>query len=233
MPWTDVPSGWPTPPQAVLSRAATAASSALTRPGSPTVADQLLTAHAPEAGHPAALLEWVPPRGMDSVGAADLLTVATLGHTLSPRQVRRILGATPEVAAVHRRLRSLPATDLYLAGPEELSGMEQLHIDIAIALSDPAQPAAQRNAAATALCARLRPGLFPLDGSQLRRAMELPLDGDHRTTWVTMRHVLQNGDVNVALHTLEDQVRSAHPRVDLGHSPLRLLEAALIPMTQA
>lgn len=111
--------------------------------------------------------------------------------------------------------------------------MEQLHIDIAIALSDPAQPPAHRSAAATALCARLRPGLFPLDGRQLRRAMGLPLDGDCRTTWVTMRHVLQNDDVNVALHTLEDQVCSAHPRVDLGHSPLRLLEAALIPMTQA
>lgn len=225
--WARHPPAWSQPPPALLNEAVALVLNALT--ASPRqLADRLLRAYDPEAGHPAALLEWIAPRHRDEVTAADLLAVAALGHCPTTQHIRRLLGFTPERTAIHRTLRSLQRGDLYLAGPSDLLLMEQLHIDVTIATTGPERVTPDRTAAAAALCARLRPGLFPLIDSSLNSVLGLPAGAHYRLTWLVMRHVLRDDAVNAALYAVEDQLSAANPEVDTGHSPLRLLEVVLI-----
>lgn len=60
--WTQAPPNSAAPVAELLERAALLALTALSTSGSSSVVDRLLDAYHPDAGRPAALLEWVPPR---------------------------------------------------------------------------------------------------------------------------------------------------------------------------
>lgn len=217
-PWLQLPPEWVAPDEQVLDRGVGRTRSALGSMDPKRLGSM--------RDHDSPLLEWLPPSHKDEVGAADVLSAVLASGTIPAHAVHRLLAPNPERSAVLSALRSLGPTDLYLSNGDTLSRMEHLLVDVTIALAGTESD--RRSAIAEALCARLRPSLFPLPSSALHHALGMPASSSHRTTWVLLRHVLQDDDVRAELYRLEDRVYDRGPVHGGGWTELRLVQLSLV-----
>ncbi|WP_413452870.1 DUF6308 family protein [Georgenia phoenicis] len=216
-PWLQLPPEWVAPDGQALGRGVGRTRSAL-RSIDPERLGSMLDNDSP-------LLEWLPPSHKDEVRPADVLSAVLASGTIPAHAVHRLLAPNPERSAVHSALRSLEPTDLYLSDAVTLSRMERLLVDVTIALAGTESD--RRFAIANALCARLRPSLFPIPSSALHHAVGMPASSSHRATWVLLRHVLQDDGVRAELYRLEDHMYARGP-AHAGWSELRLVQLALV-----
>ncbi len=161
----------------------------------------------------------VGPVEYDSITAADLYATSLLGISVGPRAGRQLLqGGTHRNDAL-KALRMVPAeTDLADADDTVLDAAENLHLHLKNALGG------NKWVAASKLCARKRPRLFPVRDSLVTRAL-LGVGQDRRVDWLVYQHLITDADVRRQLEKVTQE--SAIRESDLHDPPLRILDVVL------
>jgi hypothetical protein len=161
--------------------------------------------------------------------ATDLHATMLLSVRIGPRATRRIVGEGATRAGLLCRLRQVPELDLAAAGRSELSTMADLYEAVKQALS--ADGVRRPNAWVTAskLCARKRPGLFPVRDKKVCDYLGLSPLADYQVDWQVFQSLVADPDIIAAVGTLTDATVACAPERNLriDSSPLRLLDAAI------
>lgn len=158
----------------------------------------------------------------DTVTAADLFAVTTLGLPVRPSAARRLLYDTPYAADVAHCLspERLPLdTTLAEAGAEILDAMSALHDAVVSAFG--VHPDDAAHGAASAICARKRPELFPALDPALRAALALPTPAAPVRSWLILRSVLSEVRIADGIAAAFSRARRAAHGVLLDVYPLR------------
>lgn len=161
----------------------------------------------------------VGPVEYDSITAADLYATSLLGISVGPRAGRQLLQGGPHRNDVLKALRMVPVeTDLADADDAVLDAAEHLHLQLKNALGG------NKWVAASKLCARKRPRLFPVRDSLVTRAL-LGVGEDRRVDWLVYQHLITDTEVRRLLEKViaESAVRES----DLLDPPLRILDVVL------
>ncbi|WP_053205309.1 DUF6308 family protein [Jiangella muralis] len=161
----------------------------------------------------------VGPVEYDSITAADLYATSLLGISVGPRAGRQLLQGGPHRNDVLKALRMVPVeTDLADAADAVLDAAEHLHLQLKNALGG------NKWVAASKLCARKRPRLFPVRDSLVTRGL-LGVGEDRRVDWLVYQHLVTDTEVRRLLEKViaESAVRES----DLLDPPLRILDVVL------
>ncbi|WP_092615717.1 DUF6308 family protein [Jiangella sp. DSM 45060] len=161
----------------------------------------------------------VGPVEYDSITAADLYATSLLGISVGPRAGRQLLQGGPHRNDILKALRMVPVeSDLADADDTVLDAAEHLHLQLKNALGG------NKWVAASKLCARKRPRLFPVRDSLVTRGL-LGVGEDRRVDWLVYQHLVTDTEVRRLLEkvTAESAVREA----DLLDPPLRILDVVL------
>ena len=138
--------------------------------------------------------------------------------------VKQLLGPTRTIEAINRCLAEdkLPIdADIRFAGVSTLRAMEQLYLHIKAALSQSDIHQKDTWVAASKLCARKRPDLFPAPDRIVCEYLGLPRGGNYQADWQVFRYLISQRDVRDAIDVLVDQAVRV-PGDQFG-SPVRYL----------
>lgn len=161
----------------------------------------------------------VGPVEYDTITAADLYATSLLDISIGPRAGRQLLQGGPHRSDILKALRMVPAeADLADADDAVLDAAENLHLQLKNALGG------NKWVAASKLCARKRPRLFPVRDSLVTRAL-LGVGEDRRIDWLVYRHLITDPDVRRQLEKVTEE--SAIREDDLYDPPLRILDVVL------
>ncbi|WP_147375562.1 DUF6308 family protein [Jiangella rhizosphaerae] len=161
----------------------------------------------------------VGPVEYDSITAADLYATSLLGISVGPRAGRQLLQGGPHRSDVLKALRAVPVdTDLADADDAVFDAAEHLHLQLKNALGG------NKWVAASKLCARKRPRLFPVRDSLVTRGL-LGVGQDRRVDWLVYQHLITDGEVQARLKEVTQE--SAIRESDLLDPPLRILDVVL------
>lgn len=161
----------------------------------------------------------VGPVEYDTITAADLYATSLLGISIGPRAGRQLLQGGPHRSEILKALRMVPVeTDLADADDAVFDAAEHLHLQLKNALGG------NKWVAASKLCARKRPRLFPVRDSLVTRRL-LGVGQDRRVDWLVYQHLITDGDVQRRLKEVTQE--SAIRESDLLDPPLRILDVVL------
>nr|WP_246400410.1 DUF6308 family protein [Jiangella mangrovi] len=204
------------PSPAQLDRATSATLSALK---DPAAVENLRLFYDRDSNYPGRSFLAVGPVEYDTITAADLYATSLLGISVGPRAGRQLLQGGPHRNDVLKALRAVPVeTHLADADDTVLDAAEHLHLQLKNALGG------NKWVAASKLCARKRPRLFPVRDSLVTRAL-LGVGQDRRVDWLVYQHLMTDDEVQGLLRevTRESAIRES----DLLDPPLRILDVVL------
>ena len=234
-PWSDTPASWPDVPTGLLAVATGRVLTALSTTGVRPVQERLAAYYDVDGDDAGSTFTELAPADPYDVTAADVLAAQLLGVAVGPAVTRRFLDHGANRSEILAALRQVACEDLLVAGPSTLLRMETLHLAVTGALSADRAPGADRSVAASGLCARKRPELFPVRHGDVSEYLGLGAGSSHRIDWQVYRHLIGDRDVFRALDAARRETISAgggrRLRVDIYR--LRLLDAALRTYTRA
>lgn len=166
-----------------------------------------------------------------AITSGDMVALMTIDVTLPAYAIRQLLGPTRTAEAINRCLSEdeLPIdADVRFAGVSTLRAMERLYLHIKTALSQSDVDQKDTWAAASKLCARKRPDLFPAPDRIVCEYLGLPRDGSYQADWQVFRYLISQRDVRDAIDVLVDHA-IRQPGVEVGSATryLRHLDVAL------
>lgn len=203
------------PHQLTLDRAR---QNVLAKVGGPGAVTRLLDFYDPKGGYAGLSFLDAFPTGRSSIGAGDLLAPGLMSAPLTAKQVRAVETVLPQVRAA---LRRVPANaDLANISITELEGPAgQLWHTLRDALDTEEGSKTKARLKADKLCARKRPGLFPISDERVTGVVR-------SRAWLTFRHLMSDGGIVAAL-TLA-RTRAAQTNAPIGGLPLlRVLDTIL------
>lgn len=230
--WTQVPVDWPVATPALVEHARAATLTALGQGGSRPAAQRLADYYDPLGNYAGATFAELEPRLPIEITATDLHATTLLSVEIGPGASRRLLHSTASRGEVLAALADVPEKDLLVAGPDDLVRMETLYVAVKAALSSPTTANPNAWVTASKLCARKRPGLFPVRDNVVCRYLGLIPDrgrGDYRIDWQVYRSLIGDREIISAIDALVDDLRagSADRELRLDSARLRVLDAAL------
>lgn len=230
----DLPDDWPEPSPSLLQRAVETALAALGEHGVGATR-RLNDFYDPTGNYAGVSFAEMCPSDPYSIDVADLHAVTLLGGRRSgpkvgPLGTRRLLNDGGYRNAVQSELRNLePTAELDDADTNTLAAMSTTYGAVMHALRKPNAKKSTPWVTAAKLCARKRPGLFPVRDTQVCELLGLlgrgMPRGDHRTDFAVFHYLLLHGDVQVAIDDLSNRVAAAGVRPDQYR--LRVLDAGL------
>lgn len=153
-------------------------------------ADLLSAYYTVDSDLPGATFTELLPNDPYSFGVADLLATVVLGSEIPPIAVMRLTEPGPIASALHGLLVDPAlAVDLVLerATPETWEVMRGLHQEVSLALAPRSRELGDRSLTASRLCARKRPGLFPVTDPLVSDYLGLGRSGDCTVEWQVYR----------------------------------------------
>jgi len=170
------------------------------------------------------------PNVRDDITATDLHATELLYVRIGPRSTRRLLEDGPHRTEVLVALRD-PAldTELLVAGPRALDAMARLHEAVKLALSTPSATRSSPWVTAAKLCARKRPGLFPVRDTIVQKHLGMDRYQSYEIEYQVYRGLIGDTDIITALDRATSQARIVEQGRDLviTEPSLRVLDAAL------
>ncbi|EWT07992.1 hypothetical protein N864_11670 [Intrasporangium chromatireducens Q5-1] len=226
-----VPKEWPVVDVDVVDQARSQALTALSSHGTKKPVEERLAAFYDVSGNYAgASFASLPANDTQDVTAADLHAVSLLSVDIGPAATRRLLDSGHHRNAVLESLAQLPQpAALATAGGQTLKEMESFYTAVKSALSSTTAKKSNPWVTASKLCARKRPGLFPVRDNNVCSHLGILKLNDFRLDWQVFRSLLQEEEINERLETLPGEIhgRAQGRELRLDTSPLRLLDAAL------
>ncbi|MBR7744364.1 hypothetical protein KC207_13805 [Phycicoccus sp. BSK3Z-2] len=160
-----------------------------------------------------------------AVTSGDLLAITLLQVEAQPRPVRQLLEMTATNREIRHRLTEevLPLdADLTMADNPTLVAMADLHEAMKRALAPFDGRASNRWVAASKLCARKRPDLFPVRDSVVCDLLGLSGSRqNYEVDWQVFRRIIQDDDVRSRIDAVVDEA-AQREGVNIGHPNLRL-----------
>lgn len=159
-----------------------------------------------------------------AITSGDIVALMTINVSLPAYAIRQLLGPTRTMEAINRCLAEdkLPIdADVRFAGVSTLRAMERLYLHIKAALSQSGIHQKDTWVAASKLCARKRPDLFPAPDRIVCQYLGLLRDGNYQADWQVFRYLISQRDVRDAIDLLVDHA-IRQPQVEAG-SPARYL----------
>jgi hypothetical protein len=228
-PAAQVPDGWKQPEPDLPAMAKEKALKALKQTGTDPAQERLAwfyDTHGDYAGATFAQLQPIDPWNLTST---DLHAATFLSIRIGPRATRRIADQCATRDDLLCKLAEVPELDLAAAGSPELLAMADLYEAVKKALS--ADGVKRPNAWVTAgkLCARKRPGLFPVRDRKVCRYLGLTPAANYQVDWQIFRSLVTDRDIVAAIDGLTEATLAgaADRHLRLDDSPLRLLDAAI------
>jgi hypothetical protein len=232
---SNVPNDWPDPtaqPDNLLDDALKTTLTALSDDTRCPVTERVASYYDPAkrwAG--VTFLELQPVRPM-TITVADLHSLNLLNAGIGPLPTRQMLEDGETLSAITAALADVePEADLRHADCELFEAMENLWTAIWQGCADPWVNDPNPWVTVSKLCARKRPGLFPVRDTVVCEGLRLygvpgRRRGDHKLDWQVFQHLISHPDVNTALDSLADRVRREHG-VRCDQFQLRTLDVAL------
>jgi hypothetical protein len=224
------PEMWEAPDPERVAEARTAAVEALRDTGDRPVAERLATYYEVEGNYVGATFVELQPIDNFAITPADILAVRLMNAPIGARSTRQLLGS--HHADIRSALLELPlGDDLPGAGQALFDAMELFHLAIKAALDDPEVDDPNPWVSTSKLCARKRPGLFPVRDDKVCRHLRLlaPRRRNwYRTDWQVFQELLLDGEIVHLIDEAQDKVRKlgrVTHQVDMHR--LRVLDAAL------
>lgn len=225
--WERAPLGWQRPSDETMASARQATLDALTMLGLGAADGRLVTYYDPGSDQPGTSFTDVEPVWPDRFTAADLYAAGLMGAQVHAGAGRRLIEIGPD-AQVCRLLQGIPFEwTLRTAGPAQLTRMAELHRELKVVLTSDGTRGDEWWAAASALCARKRPELFPVRAAGVRRLLGVWSFDDFRVDWQVYRSLLQDSEVERALATVVASARGVRRPLRVDASSLRLLDVVL------
>jgi hypothetical protein len=189
--------------------------------------DQLLAYYAPHGDECGTnFLDGTEFEAAYTITAADLFAVTMLGVAISPSAARRLLHDTPESARIEACLEPtrLPLdVTLAEATPQLVRAMVALHDAIVAAIDPGPAPGLDAHVAATALCARKRPELFPVLDQLLCAGLGLPSPDSPVPSWLVLGSVLRDPHLQQGLARTFTAAHARERGTPVDDYPLRQL----------
>jgi len=224
-----IPDGWQPPPPGLVVNAKHKAMEALRTDGPHAAQDRLARFYDTDGDYAGASFAQLDPIDPMDITAADLLATTLLSVRIKPSATRRILDGGSTRDTLLRKLHDLPDCDLANAGSPALTAMAGLYEAAKQALS--ADTVRNPNAWVTAskLCARKRPGLFPVRDKEVCDYLGLTQVRNYQVDWQVFRSLIGDPDIIAAIDVMSKATAAAAAgrRLQADQSRLRLLDAAL------
>jgi hypothetical protein len=183
----------------------------------PTAVSKLTTFYDPRGGYAGLSFLDLFPSTPNVLGAGDLMAPSLMSAPLTPKQVREVLAVASQIQTA---LAALPATvDLATANGSHLQAACQLHSIVYGALSTNEGRRTEASIKADKLCARKRPGLFPIRDRRVSAVVG-------SRAWRTFQALLNDQVIVGALNRARIAASNRVPQV--GHlQQLRVLDTIL------
>jgi hypothetical protein len=181
---------------------------------------KLLTFYDPAGRYAGLTFLDLQPVRHDAIGASDFMAPSLMSAPLTPKQVRALIAASPQI---RKALRAVPETaDLAIATEQLLAGPAwQLHDVVRKALNTGEGRKTKAPLKTDKLCARKRPGLFPVRDSRITAKTKV----GHRG-WLTFQALLQDPAIVAALQRA--RLTASQTNIGVAHLPLlRVLDTIL------
>ena len=192
--------------------------------------DNIIRYYGRETAYAGALFGTTTPNDDTYITPTDLFAVSMLSMTIEPRAAQALLSPGPARTAITRTLRRIP-TERWLvdADADLFLAMENLHLAIYGALPPLGDREANRWVLTAKLCARKRPGLFPVRDSVVCKYLGGgPMAAKRMGHYQSDLQVLAALNANQTIRTLIDQtidtVHETVPGIQLDWSPLRIFD---------
>lgn len=231
----DVPVDWPDPSAQsddLLNDTLEATLTALSDDSARPATERVAAYYDPSSRWAGVTFVELPPVRPMMITASDLHALNLLNAGLGPLPTRSLLEDCETQRAITRTLTKVaPTADLRYADCKLFEAMEALSSAIWSGCADPCVKDPNPWVTVSKLCARKRPGLFPIrdtvvcEGLRLYGTEGRPR-GDRRLDWQVFQHLVAHPDVNASLDSLEDRVRRQHG-VRCDQYKLRTLDVAL------
>jgi hypothetical protein len=232
---TEVPSGWEQPQAEVLTRAKGKSLEALRCGGLHPAPPRLARFYDEKTDYAGASFAQLPLIDPMAFTVSDVLATTLLSVRIGARAVRAILYDGPARVALLGKLAAVPDKGLSSAGAADLFAMAELYEEVKRTLS--AETVRNPNAWVTAskLCARKRPGLFPVRDRVVCDYLNLSNFSNYQTDWQVFRALIGDRDIIEAIDTAANATTMAASgrQLKMDDSRLRLLDAALWTYAQA
>jgi hypothetical protein len=230
-----VPDGWRQPTPQQVERAAAFAITALADDGDWPVRDRLADFYRLDGNYAGATFAAMQPNDPRDITAADLHAATLLQVAVEPRATRRLLddgGHRRDVLDALAALDDTGVTSLTDAGPVVLDAMDQVFRAVRAACQNPHVANPNPWVTVSKLCARKKPGLFPVRDNVVCTALGLigkgqPV-GDWQLDWQVYAQLLEHRDVWPRLDAAIRYIASLPSGEYAGDvHELRILDAAL------
>lgn len=230
--WTQTPDGWSEAPADVLAGAKRSALDALSTDSDRPAHERLADFYDRSGDCAGASFTELGPFERDDITAVDLHATTLLSVNIGPGATRRLLHPSVARHKTVDALRAIPDSDLLVAGPRVLQAMESLYLNIKAAISGPTTENPDDWEAASKLCARKRPNLFPVRNEVVCGYLGLRSEAgrdDYRVDWQVFRALISDRDLMEAIDRLTPLVSEAAMwrKVQTETTRLRILDTAL------
>lgn len=221
---------WPVLSEERAEAITTLALKALADAGPKPVGSRLARFYDVSGDYAGASFAGLEPLSVSDVTATDLHATSLLSVDIGPVATRRLLTPGPVRDQILNALTAIAVDDLGQADASDLLAMERFYLSVKRNLStaDVQQP--NPWVTASKLCARKRPGLFPVRDSVVCGYLDLTgRDASYRLDWQAFRHLVRDPGVVAGL---QDAAAAALAvagtrTLRLDVQLLRLLDAAL------
>lgn len=220
---------WPTVSSDVLANAREHCLEALSPAGHKPVGPRLAKYYNIDGNYVGRSFAALLPNDADSITPADLHATSLLSVEVGPQATRRLLEPGPARDGVHDALRRVPLVALADAKDDSLDAVADFYRAVKAAISSSASKDPNPWVTASKLCARKRPGLFPVRDNNVCKLLGIRRLGDFRADIVVFRSLVQDPNVQMAVQALPGHAYAAAEgrQLHLDAHGLRLLDAAL------
>jgi hypothetical protein len=219
---------WPAPASGALDRALASTLEALSTQGPRPVQKRLRTFYNVASDYAGATFAELAPESPNEITAADLHATSLLSVELKPGATRRLLQpGTTRDAVVEVLSRIGVDARLETVDKHTADAMKSLYFTIKASLSGDHVNNPNPWVTASKLCARKRPGLFPVRDNDVCGLLGIGKRWD--ADLAMFQALMRRREVRSALDQLPEMVRQAADgrTLVLDREPLRLLDAAL------
>lgn len=217
-----------------LTRAVSRSLAALADDGPWPISTRLATYYDRDGNYAGTTFADLQPAAPRDVTATDLHAVSMLAVPVEPRATRRLLGDgafRTDVLEQLGRLEDLGVHELTQADDAVLLAMEALFQAVRRACQDTAPGRPEPWVTVSAICARKRPGLFPVRDNTVSAALGLTGPGlprgSYQLDWQLYRHLLEHQGVRDGLWRARIRVSDLGDAHTADVHDLRLLDAIL------
>jgi hypothetical protein len=228
----DVPAEWETPSDALLERAVGATLTTLKDTGEHGVTARLASYYRTAGNYAGITFAELEPIDPDRITATDLQAVSLLSVRVKPRATRLLLGDGPIRLEIETALEKLSRSDdLEAISADQLVDMADFYSAVKRALSDPAVGKSNPWVTASKLCARKRPGLFPVRDNSVCALLGLIGNGriraNYEVDWLVYQQLMRTEPIVHGLDRAAKAIRDLGGDCRVDQHRLRILDAAL------